>query len=244
MDRLDDILAAHFEGGPAPTGLSGRVLKLARGPRLEVERLLDRLRITATDRGVSLIRAERVMPPPSAGARRLAERAREELAQYLEGRRTFFGVPVDLSGLPEFQMEVLAVARSIPFGEVRSYAWIAERIGSPRAARAVGTALARNPVPVIVPCHRVVRGDGSFGDYLFGTAIKDRLLHLERTTPVLIGCASTRIVCRRGCPHERRVGEDRRVVFASVADARSVGYRPCRLCRPVARAIVRIGRIA
>ena len=87
-------------------------------------------------------------------------------------------------------------------------------------------------MPVIVPCHRVVRGDGSWGHYAFGHAMKTFLLGLERATPLLVGCATSRIVCRRGCAHERRVAEGNRVVFASLRDARSVGYRPCRVCRP------------
>lgn len=234
MDRLDDILAAHFQTEQAPRRLAARIRKPTRIAGISARRLLDRLQIAATDHGVSLVRAERVTPPASYKARRLAEKARAELAEYLEGRRTFFTVPVDLSGLPGFQRGVLAAARTIPFGEVRPYAWIAERIGSPRAVRAVGTALGRNPVPFIVPCHRVVRSDGSVGGYFFGTPVKDYLLELERATPILIGCTSTRIVCWRGCAHEQRIREDRRVVFASVADARSVGYRPCRACRPAA----------
>jgi methylphosphotriester-DNA--protein-cysteine methyltransferase len=62
--------------------------------------------------------------------------------------------------------------------------------------------------------------------------MKTRLLRLERSTPVIVGCTTTRIVCRRGCGHEQRVAETNRVVFASVEDAASVGYRPCRVCRP------------
>jgi methylphosphotriester-DNA--protein-cysteine methyltransferase len=62
--------------------------------------------------------------------------------------------------------------------------------------------------------------------------MKTGLLRLERTTPALIGCTSTRIICRRGCAHEQRVREANRIVFASVADASSVGYRACRVCRP------------
>jgi hypothetical protein len=78
----------------------------------------------------------------------------------------------------------------------------------------------------------VIRGDGTWGHYAFGAALKTRLLQLERTTPLLVGCVSTRIVCRRGCRHEQRIAEHGRVVFASVADATSVGYRPCEVCRP------------
>jgi O-6-methylguanine DNA methyltransferase len=154
------------------------------------------------------------------------------MAEYLDGRRTFFTVPVDLGGIGEFQDHVLAEARAIPFGGVVSYADIARRIGHPRASRAVGNALGANPVPVLVPCHRVIRGDGTWGHYAFGAALKTRLLQLERTTPLLVGCVSTRIVCRRGCRHEQRIAEHGRVVFASVADATSVGYRPCEVCRP------------
>jgi len=117
---------------------------------------------------------------------------------------------------------------------VRPYAWVAQRIGHPRAVRAVGTALGTNPVPFIVPCHRVLQTGGGLGGYLFGTDVKSRLLSLERTTPVFEGCTSTHIVCRVGCVHGRHMRPDNRVVFASVDDARSVGYRPCKLCKPQA----------
>ena len=143
-------------------------------------------------------------------------------------------MPVDLTTVPDFQRRVLEAARHIPFGEARPYAWIAARIGHPRAVRAVGTALGRNPVPLILPCHRVWRSDGGLGGYIFGADVKDRLAALERTTPVLEGCTSTRIVCRVGCIHGRHMRPDNRVVFASVEDARSVGYRPCKVCRPAA----------
>jgi O-6-methylguanine DNA methyltransferase len=232
MDRLDDLLAAHFSVEPAPGELAERILSEARSAGPELPGLIGRIGITATESGISMISAGRLAPPSSARGRRLVEQAREELAGYLEGKRSFFTVSVDLSGLSEFQRDVLAAARSIPFGEVRSYAWVAGAIGSPRAVRAVGSALGRNPVPLIVPCHRVVRSDGSLGGYSFGLPIKDRLLALERAIPALVGCASTRIVCRRGCRHEQRIREDQRVVFATVRDARSVGYRPCRVCRP------------
>ena len=77
----------------------------------------------------------------------------------------------------------------------------------------------------------MVRTDGALGGYIFGLPLKERLLALEHETPLLVGCASTRILCIRGCAHERRMRADRRVVFASVAEARSVGYRPCAVCR-------------
>jgi O-6-methylguanine DNA methyltransferase len=231
-DRIDDILKRYFQPDAEPGDLAKRVLAAARESAHETGRLLARISIQATPDGVSLIRAERLEKPATAAARKLAARAREELAEYFQGKRAFFSVPVDLSGTPDFQRKVLAAAARIPFGEVRPYAWIAQRIGHPRAVRAVGTALGRNPVPFIVPCHRVLQTGGGLGGYLFGTDVKGRLLSLERTTPVYEGCTSTHIVCRVGCIHGRHMRPDNRVVFASVDDARSIGYRPCKVCKP------------
>jgi O-6-methylguanine DNA methyltransferase len=233
-DQLDRLLADYFRAEPVAAGLVPRLAAAARETAAELSRLEGRLGIEATSRGISLVRTGRVAPPATAGARRLAEQAREEIHEYLRGQRAFFRVPVDLAAVPDFQRRVLEAARLIPFGEARPYAWIAARIGHPRAVRAVGTALGRNPVPLILPCHRVWRSDGGLGGYIFGAAVKDRLAALERTTPVLEGCTSTRIVCRVGCVHGRHMRPDNRVVFASVEDARSVGYRPCKVCRPAA----------
>ena len=233
-DRIDDILKRYFEPNAEPGDLAKQVLAAARVSARETVRLLDRISIQATPDGVSLIRAERLEKPETAAARRLADQAREELSEYFDGKRAFFSVPVDLSRTPDFQKKVLGAARRIPFGEVRAYSWVAQRIGNPRAVRAVGTALGRNPVPFIVPCHRVLQTGGGLGGYLFGTDVKSRLLSLERTTPVYEGCTSTHIVCRVGCVHGRHMRPDNRVVFASVDDARSVGYRACKVCKPQA----------
>ena len=234
QDDLDRLLADYFRAEPAPADLGRRIAAGLRDSRAELMRLEGRLGIEATVRGVSRVRIGRAGRPATAAARRLAEQAREEIHDYLRGQRAFFRVPVDLASVPDFQRRVLEAARLIPFGEARPYAWIAARIGHPRAVRAVGTALGRNPVPLILPCHRVWRSDGSLGGYIFGAAVKDRLAALERATPVLEGCTSTRIVCRVGCIHGRHMRADNRVVFASVDDARSVGYRPCKVCRPAA----------
>jgi len=233
-DSLDRMLAEYFTPEAAPAGLARQIVAKAKAIGLDTARVLDRLALEATPRGISLIRPGRQADPGSASAGRWIERARVELGEYLAGQRSFFSVPVDLSAAPEFQQKVLRAAQAIPFGEARPYAWVASRIGHPRAVRAVGTALGKNPVPLMVPCHRVLRTDGTAGGYIFGTGLKARLLGLERTTPVLEGCTSTRIVCRVGCVHGRRMRPDNRVVFASVEDARSVGYRPCRVCKPAA----------
>jgi methylated-DNA-[protein]-cysteine S-methyltransferase len=231
MDRTDTLLRELF-AVPAPAGLAGRLRAALRETPAALETLLDRFHFEASERGVARLSYGRGRDVGVGGGRRHVEQARHELGEYLAGRRTFFTVPVDLAGVGEFQGRVLAEASRVTFGEVTSYATLARRVGHPRAARAVGNALGANPVPVIVPCHRVIRGDGTWGHYAFGGALKTRLLALERTTPLLVGCASTRIVCRRGCAHEQRIGEGGRVVFASVADARGVGYRPCKVCRP------------
>ena len=81
--------------------------------------------------------------------------------------------------LTSFQKKVYTVVKKIPLGETRSYAWVARRIGKPHAARAVGTALKKNPFTIIVPCHRVVCSDGSPGDYTLGKDLKKRLLEIE-----------------------------------------------------------------
>jgi methylated-DNA-[protein]-cysteine S-methyltransferase len=89
------------------------------------------------------------------------------------------GLEFDLAGRTAFEQEVLETTLRIPSGEVRPYGWIARQINRPRAVRAVGTALGHNPVPLLIPCHRVVRSDGTLGEYGFGTAMKRRLLEDE-----------------------------------------------------------------
>jgi O-6-methylguanine DNA methyltransferase len=100
----------------------------------------------------------------------------ERLRKNLAGERA---ARVDLRGLSAFQRAVLEKAREIPRGEVRPYAWLAKQIGRPRAVRAVGSALAKNPVPLLIPCHRVVRSDGTVGHYIFGSPAKRALLTFE-----------------------------------------------------------------
>jgi O-6-methylguanine DNA methyltransferase len=79
----------------------------------------------------------------------------------------------------EFERKVWAALNEIPFGETRTYKWIAEKIGNPAAVRAVGRALSKNPIPIVIPCHRVIESDGSIGGYSSGVNIKKRLLELE-----------------------------------------------------------------
>jgi O-6-methylguanine DNA methyltransferase len=110
-----------------------------------------------------------------------ARNAARLLNRYFDGARVNFGVlPVDMSGGSSFQISVWTAAREIPFGRTVSYGEAARMAGSPGAARATGTALGANPVPVIVPCHRVIRSDGSIGGFSIGVDIKTKLLALER----------------------------------------------------------------
>ncbi len=103
-----------------------------------------------------------------------------QLLEYFRGERTEFELEVDLSVLSEFERGVLEeLAEAIRFGQVIPYSELARRIGKPKAARAVGNAVGANPVPIVVPCHRVVRLDGSLGGYGGGVEFKERLLEIE-----------------------------------------------------------------
>ena len=102
-----------------------------------------------------------------------------QLDQYFAGQRTTFDVPVDLRLAGGFRRSVIEHLRHIGYGRRESYAQVAAAVGSPRAVRAVGTACAHNPLPVVIPCHRVVRSDGSIGQYIGGPHAKTALLDLE-----------------------------------------------------------------
>jgi len=200
---------------------------------------LAHLDLAATPAGITRVFLRRggAAPAPLRETGRigqLLQQARKELSEYLAGERTFFSIPVDLSRVPAFERAALEVAAQIPYGDVRPYKWIAERLGRPDAARAVGNAMASNPVPLIIPCHRVVKTDGSLGGYSFGTVRKESLLALERGRSVYVGCITTRFFCRRGCRAERRIHEGNRINFLTPDDARSSGYAPCSWCRPAA----------
>lgn len=145
--------------------------------------------VDATQSGVKRVRFRAqesrspFFPRPEAGegrARRWKMTAGKELRAYFAGRLRSFSVPCDLNRLTPFTRNVLAITAKIPYGEVKSYRWVAERLGKPRSMRAVGNALARNTIPVIIPCHRVVRSNGSLGGYALGLKWKERLLELER----------------------------------------------------------------
>lgn len=144
-----------------PTGLV-RVAFASEGEDAVLQELADRISL-------------RVLPL----AGRLDTTVRE-LDEYFEGRRRRFDVPLDWSLSSGFRRDVLGhLAVDVDYGHTTSYAGLATLAGSPRAVRAVGTACATNPIPVVVPCHRVVRSDGSMGRYRGGAEAKHALLELE-----------------------------------------------------------------
>jgi methylated-DNA-[protein]-cysteine S-methyltransferase len=105
---------------------------------------------------------------------------RRELDEYFDGRRATFSTPVDMSLVSGFQKDVLAATANLSYGSTVNYAQIANAAGNPKAARAAGTALGKNPLPIVIPCHRIVRADGSLGGYLGGVDAKAWLLATER----------------------------------------------------------------
>ena len=122
--------------------------------------------------------ADTVSPSILRAPSRLDEAARQ-LDEYFSGTRRSFDLPIDFRLSRGFRLDVLHHLPHIDYGSTESYAQVAQAAGSPKAVRAVGTACATNPLPVIVPCHRVVRSDGSYGGYLGGTDAKRTLLSLE-----------------------------------------------------------------
>jgi methylated-DNA-[protein]-cysteine S-methyltransferase len=133
------------------------------------------------ERGAIPVRLER-LDDADPEVREVLTRTVSELGEYFGGHRAQFDVPLDWGAMPPFQRAVLEATATIPFGRVDTYAGIARRIGKPGATRAVGNALGRNPIPVIVPCHRVIRSDATIGGYTGGLNIKERLLSLEGVT--------------------------------------------------------------
>lgn len=124
--------------------------------------------------------------------------ARAQLSAYLAGRGKSFHLPLDLSSGTPFQRRVWRAIARVPYGRVRSYKWVATKIGGDRYARAVGNALGANPIPIIVPCHRAVAHDASLGGFSGGLPTKRRLLSLEGTLPMLRSDAGGSPAGRRG----------------------------------------------
>jgi O-6-methylguanine DNA methyltransferase len=167
----------------------------------------------------------------------------EKIVDELDGKRR---LRFDLRGLTPFEEAVLRKTLQIPRGEVRPYGWVAREIGRPAAVRAVGTALAHNPIPYLIPCHRVVRTDGQIGNYggggpeakrailtLEGVRLK-RLQDMARGGYRYQGVRTTKIFCFPTCYTGRHALEKNIVWLHDEASARAAGFRPCKVCRPAA----------
>jgi methylated-DNA-[protein]-cysteine S-methyltransferase len=160
-----------------------------------VDTPVGRLTVAATRRG--LVRVAFPYPDPGVVLEQLAsmvsprvleapgrlDEVRRELDEYFEGRRTAFDIPIDWSVTRGFGRRVLRETARIGYGRVRTYTEVAARAGSPRAVRAAGNALGANPVPIVVPCHRVLRIGGNLGGYGGGLERKEFLLRLEGALP-------------------------------------------------------------
>ena len=143
---------------------------------------VGKLRLVASEKGLVAIdvrknvKQEVTAKNPSAQA--ILIRTKKQLEQYFAGKRTTFDVALDLVGT-EFQVQAWRALCRIPFGKTISYGQQAANIKKPKAFRAVGSANGKNPIPIIVPCHRVVASDGSLGGYSLGLRMKKQLLALE-----------------------------------------------------------------
>jgi O-6-methylguanine DNA methyltransferase len=162
----------------------------------EFESPIGTLRIASTQNGLAYIQLPHASGRGFMGWRRLHAPASElvsddrpnrhcitQILEFLEGERREFDLPLDLRGTP-FQLKVYDDVASIPYGTSRSYGEVAKRVGSPGAARAVGTANGANPIPLVVPCHRVIGSDGQLHGYAGGLETKARLLAMEQSAPV------------------------------------------------------------
>jgi methylated-DNA-[protein]-cysteine S-methyltransferase len=179
-------LDTRFRDAAAATGLLDAAYDLVDSP-------LGPLLVAATDRGLCRIEFD---PGAEAELERIArtfgsrvlrvprrlDEPRRQLDEYFSGNRTRFEIDTDLTGVPRFQHSVLRALARVPFGRAVTYGDIAHKIGNPRAARAVGGALNRNPIPIVLPCHRVVGSTGKLVGYGGGLERKRALLELEGLT--------------------------------------------------------------
>ncbi|MEQ3553898.1 methylated-DNA--[protein]-cysteine S-methyltransferase [Pseudonocardia nematodicida] len=234
-------------GTTAPAGLDDRVFTRW---TTASSRLGD-VRVAVTADGVQFVRADVDDDAFTAEYRRRFARPLRHAGRLPAGvapsllGRAGARPDLDLGAGSAFARDVLAATGRIPAGQVRPYAWVAREAGHPAAVRAVGTVLARNPLPLLVPCHRVIRSDGALGAYMYGPDRKAELLagegadlaelgSLARAGVHYLASDTTGIVCFPTCRDARRITRAHRHGFTTLDDARRAGYRPCRTCRPAA----------
>jgi O-6-methylguanine DNA methyltransferase len=221
LDRVDDVWVAFSRRG---------LRMISRGSE-------DEFRVRYAKRyGRALERAD------------LPENLRKQVTAALHGEgvdKPRLDLDFDRDDANDLEAKVLESMSRIPKGEVRSYSWLAEQVGNPKAVRAVANCVARNIVPFVVPCHRVVPVSGGVGKYAFGSKLKremleregvdvERLEELAREGVRLIGSKTTHIVCCPTCKDARRIREENVVPFRDIDDAIEHGFRPCKRCQPFA----------
>lgn len=255
LESLADI-ARQLRPQPA-TSLAGLLARFIGFGYDRVEAAGRAVWVIFSDRGIREIRlspmpeeelvaaVERRLRAPLS-PERLPDRLRSAIERALAGEDPG-EVALDLEGVTPFERCVLDTIAAIPRGQVRSYRWVAEAVGKPKAVRAVGNVMARNPIPLILPCHRVVPDAGGVGNYGGGPSMKRHLLEAEGV-PVeeledlaahgirYIGSATTGICCFPTCPDARRILPRNRVPLHGAQEAAAKGFRPCRRCKPFAMA--------
>ena len=178
---VSEDLDRRFREAAAAAGLIDAAFDLADTP-------IGTLLVATTDRGLCQISFD-----PDRGVEELSrtlgtrvlrvprklEPARRELHEYFEGRRTEFDLPLDIVRVADFNRVVLDELALVPYGQVTTYGTLATKVGHPRAARAVGVVMNRNPIPIVLPCHRVIGANGSLTGYGGGLDVKRALLQLE-----------------------------------------------------------------
>lgn len=261
IDRAVGALRREPPGTELDRARAGLEVRLADlRSRLLTYRIFDsplgRILIGRTEQGVSLVRylgsRGGLGLVRAAGVEAVAdgaelERFSRELLEYLEGRRTRFEWPIDLRlARSDFHRTVLEAAARIPYGAVTSYANLAREVGRPAAVRAVAQALRKNPVPIVIPCHRVVGASGDLTGYAGNKiALKQRLLAVEGVPAVrterdfrvlreamYVTAPGEEAYCRPTCGSLPSVSLAWLTLFASRECAEACGLRPCTSCRP------------
>jgi O-6-methylguanine DNA methyltransferase len=233
-----------------------RAMKVLRRPQARVGVIpspLGKLLVAESDRGLAAIHFLFI----SGGERTLellrkkfdlieneasARRIEKEIDRVFEGGIDATARPVDLSLVEsDFQRRAYTYLRKVPAGAVITYQGLAAIVGNPDAQRAIGTSMATNPIPIFVPCHRVIKSNGTIGNYGGGVDNKIKLLRAEGfevgrdlrlPSRAVMGHRHTRIFCRPDCSAARRADPDNALIYADSRHARHEGLRACKLCKP------------
>jgi len=194
--------------------------------------------ISGGDRTLEMLRRKFDLIENEASARRIEA----EIDRVLEGGVDAVDRPVDLSLVEsDFQRRAYTLLRKVPAGAVITYQGLAAKVGNPDAQRAIGTTMATNPIPIFVPCHRVIKSDGTIGNYGGGVDNKIKLLRAEGfevnrdlrlPSGAVMGHRHTKIFCRPDCSAARRTDPNNALIYADSRHARHEGLRACKLCKP------------